>query len=259
MKKLFKLMIATMMALTMLAGCGDSKQKEESNKAKDLIQNAIAEGDEENFAETISYSLAGTVIAEGFSVDLTMSMELDVSLDHHKVYATGPMKMAMMGMDFEIPQDIYIIEEEGKFVSYIYNSESEAWIKAETDAANVDEYAENVSEIGELSQYKTYELTEEDGKYVVTGKLSGEGFAKAYMDSLSQASGLDIDMTTEDIDYKMVFNKDTGKIESYGVKIPSITSDTVKIDEYELIITYKQFGGVTVEVPQEIIDSAVQI
>ncbi|MGN0325698.1 MAG: DUF6612 family protein [Lachnospiraceae bacterium] len=206
-------------------------------------------------------------------------------------------EMAMLGLDETVPMEVYSVMEDDKVTSYGYNKDEDTWYYQEAeledtvDQDTLDEVTEAmytaIKEAGELAE-ETEEVEGEEC-YVITATLDGDAFAdimeplsKTLDDLMEEAGVEDLDM----VSYMEYLSADLtyyiSKKEGYLVKSEIDMSDSdlygmveqimkdmdaegdmdqidkISFSKLSVICTMSDINDTEVEVPDDVIDNAVE-
>ena len=221
MKKALALVLVFAM-LFVVAGCGKkddggsgSKGTLTAREVADKMIEATSKVKSVKNDITCKITIDMAIEAEGTSFDMSMKMDMAMesitSSDPVAAYTKTDMVMEYMGQSETQATEIYLVEEDGEFVTYtLFDGD---WDRSVVDAAYKDQMAKGI-DYSYLKDVKDDVLTLEkktekvDGKetYVLSFSVSGDYLTSLGMD-MEELVGMGVDMT--DISFPMTMYIDT--------------------------------------------------
>lgn len=244
MRKISLVLMLT--ALLVLAACGESKT------VSGVIEETI-----EKSKELESYTVEMKVDTAMMGMDMTIDGKGDVTHNPDTMYME--MKMGMTGLSVDI--EMYAVENEyymGMFGEWFIMDEEELGIES------FDQL--NEEELEKLKQFEEqFEMTEEDGKYVLT--LSGEGeeyekLIETYVDTAMGDIGMDPeaeamfeDLKVNSFEMELTIDKKTMLMETQTVAADlEIDGESVPINVEATILNVNAVDPI--EIPEEVKENA---
>lgn len=223
MKKALALVLVFAM-LFVVAGCGSKDDGGSGSKAPltarevaDKMIEATSKVDSVQSDITCKISIDMAIEADGTSFDMDMKMDMAmqtiVSNDPVTGYFKSEVAMQVMGMDETQTSEVYLVQEDGEFVTYTYTPDDESWERTVADEEYQDKMAQG-TDYSYLKDIKDDDLTlakkteKVDGKdtYVLSFTVSGDYLENMGM-NLDELMGAGIDMSK--ISYPMTMYIDS--------------------------------------------------
>lgn len=225
MKKALALILVFAM-LFVVAGCGNkdddggsgSKAKLTAREVADKMIEATGKvkSVQNDITCNITISMAMNADGEEFSMDMEMDMAMQSITSNDPVagYFKTEMTMDAMGMNETETTEIYVVEEDGEYVSYTYTESDGSWERSIADEQYQEKLSEGADTYNYLKDMKDDDLnlakkTEEiDGKdtYVLSFTISGDYLEEMGM-NLEELMGAGLD--TSKISFPMTLYIDT--------------------------------------------------
>lgn len=245
MKKLWTVFAVALIML--LAACGGQPT------AGDVLKDAIEANEKLD-----SYSSDMKIETEAMGMKVTIEASGDVTHNPDTMYLD--MSMGMMG--FSIDFEAYVVDEE------MYMGMFESWFIVEDDEMELGDFDQLTQEQleGLESLAEKFEMTEEDGAYVLT--LSGEGedfeevikpFLEASLADMTEDFGMGdefSDFTVNSLDLELKIDKKSKIIQSQSVTAElEVDGETYTVD---VEVNISNVGEVEpIEIPEEVKENAV--
>lgn len=211
MKKALALVLVFAM-LFVVAGCGSKDDGGSGSKAPltarevaDKMIEATSKVDSVQSDITCKITIDMAIEADGTSFDMDMKMDMAmqtiVSNDPVTGYFKSEVAMQVMGMDETQTTEVYLVQEDGEFVTYTYTPDDESWERTVADEEYQDKMAQG-TDYSYLKDMKDDDLTlakkteKVDGKdtYVLSFTVSGDYLENMGM-NLDELMGAGIDMS----------------------------------------------------------------
>lgn len=198
MSAILMLVVLTVISIT---GCSAKEQK--------ALSNAIQVANSAKSVETeTKVDMAGVVEAEGQKQDMSMTYTMNMSQFTEPLKTKGTVKMSVSGMSMEF--DMYMLEENGNFVSYMNMEQLGGWMKqtlcstSDMEEANQRSMQMNAKLFASESfSYERKDDITEDGKtyYVYDAVLKKEQMKEVLgsVQSFYDSTGMGIDEEIEKI------------------------------------------------------------
>ncbi len=209
-KKLTSYSILFLLLCLLLSGCETTPKEHEKMTAKELVTEMYAAINEQEITyEAIDIGMDASfgTKTDGFSMSLGLLLDLEleqwISPEPFAGYRKGTMKLEALTQDYEYALEDYLLEEDGKIVSYSYNGMTDEWTKEESALAPSDYYNEYFSQVAHLEpdfenaslQEETVTLNEKEA-YVLLTECSGED-VKELLDNLGFFEDFDFQVSVE--------------------------------------------------------------
>lgn len=211
MKKALALVLVFAM-LFVVAGCGSKDDGGSGSKApltaREVADKMIEATDKVDSVQsdiTCKITIDMAIEADGTSFDMDMKMDMAmqtiVSNDPVTGYFKSEVAMQVMGMDETQTSEVYLVQEDGEFVTYTYTPDDESWERTVADEEYQDKMAQG-TDYSYLKDMKDDDLTlakkteKVDGKdtYVLSFTVSGDYLENMGM-NLDELMGAGIDMS----------------------------------------------------------------
>lgn len=244
-----------------------------------IFEKAIEAAKEINNAEVkLESEQLVEIPSQSMSLNMDMDFELRMSMDPYAIHQKGVVKGAdPMDEDAEVEVEVYITDD----AFYIYDTEFEQWLKTNEmefvgTAVDAIEQSDTVQQLERIEQYaEEFEIEETDSEYIFTFIADGEKFHDLYQDILRKEllqdpsfqitedeSDILKNMDINQLDYEVVVDKET----LYTTAINMNMDISFEIEGEELFqtqrmkATYSNINDIEpIEVPQDVIDSAVEL
>lgn len=224
--------------------------------------------DTSTLTEEEASQLIGSLVDSGVSLDsnnstnfMYMNGTLYFSVGNNVSYAGGDIAVGMMGMfDESVNSEAYVDLVEGVQYSHQDNND---WVMSPADTADT-----NTSMFTNISDsFQSLSEPEFDGKLIkINAKISGdvlEGVSGTDLvdvgaEPVSVVITIDYDLNPVSVEFDMasMFDADTilgGDFAGSGMDMFKFRTTAASF-----VMTYDQIGNVIVEIPQEVLDSAVE-
>jgi len=269
-KKLVSLLFVGTLTLSMLTGCSLFPPTAES-----LMQNAF--GNEEVTSGEMGMkivskmTISGDFLGSDINLGMDMKMDMDVEFDEDTTYTSGDVDVSFMGMSMAEKTKAYT--QKDKDVVKTYTLTDDVWYlttaeidEDEKDDENTDAQSFKSFVQQDISIYKDLVLKEtekEDTEYVVTATVDFEDVNKLMdMSELMESMGTDVDIDWDEVSYNVTakFDKKTRLLKEMNMEVDTeeLKGEGFSIDEMSIVLTVKQLNDVEVEVPEDVIDEAVE-
>lgn len=260
MRKLLAVILASALALSLLAGCGSQKEEtkvtpQETASASSSAPEAAAETkeastpaetqapaateapaeevtvesllngyfDKVSAIQSMQYNMlmdvAMAVTVFGQSTDVKMNMDIYSETYGDNGYMKGTMKSDSYGEEMSQAVEQYIMVEDGKYVAYSLDGESDSWSKFETETPP---FSKDLIPKMDPSSF-TLETVSENGseQYKVSGSVDlKEMFEKmggSFEELFSGVMNMDEENFAGKAELSYYFNKDTRELENLKI------------------------------------------
>lgn len=200
---------------------------EEDVTAESLLNGYYdAAADIEKIAFNMKLNADIFMAAMGQESAVKMSMDVEFKTDGENSYMKGSMENESDGEKETSEVEQYIIQEDGKQVTYSYDADLESWSKYESDGATI------TKELIPVVNPSGLTLDDSGDQYVVSGPVdmgelmenAGETFSELFSGLVGAIdSGL---AGAADLEFR--FNKETKALESVTMDMASVLEDTFK-------------------------------
>lgn len=287
-KKISKLLIMTMVASSMLVGCGDKKDDKKTDAATDAekvsAEDVTAESLLNGVKDTVSnggkyYDMDVTMDisakidtalilgamgmgdqaagAEGALMDLTMTGTINAKMDEDTVGMDGKVSVAMMGESAEEPVKSWMQKnsDDNTVTTYAYDSTSNAWTYTTSATESPVEQIQETADVKEIiDALKDCKVEAAGDGYTITGALD----TKKMMDS---ASDSDVAGSMEayqeiidklNIPVSIAFDKDKN-LKSIDISVDKIEDPSFTLEKANIKITVNTLAGSdSLDVPEDV-------
>lgn len=257
MRKLFAVILALVLSMSLLAGCGDTKEEAnvtpqetaaetaaasetkdapaaeakseaapaaaaaESAPAEDVTAESLLQGyfDSAESVQSMSFNMlmdvAMKMAAMGQEEEMKMNMDVAMETYGDNAHLSGTMVSDTYGEKETSTVESYIMLEDGKYVSYSYDKDSESWSKSESDKPSISK--EMIPKI----DASKFQLEEDGGRYKISGSVEIKELIESMGDSFNELfsgfAGMDFGSFTGAANVEYYFNKDTKELEEVNI------------------------------------------
>lgn len=260
--------LATIMVLGSLTGCGAEKVTAES-----LLSNAFGTKEVASLDANVAFDLDMNVDASnlmGSNSDTDTTMNFAVSLDCNVqstkdvAHTDGKATVAVFGTKTKV--DIESYTDIKNKTAYTYNKDSDSWVKSDLDSSSFG--FNNLSDKLSADLFDNLTLAErksKDDDYVVTGTIAYKNikdFVGEELENLSENTGTDdLDLDKLSFDVTMNFDKDSKLVKSmtYYVDTKAFDSDDYTINKFEITTTVNSVNkNNELSIPKDVEKNAVE-
>lgn len=280
MKKWKMLLVATTMTFA-LAACNDTatpankEVKETTDMTLEEVYNKSLAVSEElsSVSAKVNLHQKMNIPSEEANVELKADMDMDVVIEPMQMYQKGTtsMKTEDGSMDESMETEMYFNGTE----FYMYEGTGKQWMKLPTDALGdvmaQTSSANPASSLAELEDYiKDFKFEQDDKNYILTLDASGDKFnelVQAQIDetlqSMAQAGeDVQLDVKINSISYLIHIDKESFQTTKVDVTVDmdmEAEGESINMNQ-DMKTDFSNFNGVEkIEIPQEVIDSAITI
>ena len=267
-KGFITIILATIMVLGSLTGCGAEKVT-----AENLLSNAFGSDEVASLDANVVFDLdmdvdASSLIGSDSDTDttmnLTVSLDCDVQSTKDVAHTDGKATVAVFGTKTKVDIESYTdIENE---TAYTYDKDSDSWVKSDLDSSSFG--FNNLSDKFSADLFDNLTLAERKSKnddYVVTGTIaykSIKDFVGEELENLSDSTGTDdLDLDKLSFDVTMNFDKDSKLVKSmtYTVDTKAFNSDDYTINKFEITTTVNSVNkNNDLSIPKDVEKNAVE-
>lgn len=245
-KGFIPVILATIMVIGSLAGCGAEKVT-----AENLLSNAFGSDEVTSLDANVVFDLdmdvdASSLMGSDSDADTTMNfavnLDCDVQSTKDVAHTEGKATVAFFGIKTKVDIESYTdIENE---TAYTYDKDSDSWVKSDLDSSSFG--FNNLSDKFSADLFDNLTLAERKSKnddYVVTGTIAYKNikdFVSEELENLSESTGTDdLDLDKLSFDVTMNFDKDSKLVKSmtYFVDTKAFDSDDYTINKFEITTT----------------------
>ena len=286
MKKLLMAMAAGTLTLG-LAACnetakpteGTPEEKQSDLTAEEVYENALKASEEMKSSEaTVKMDQKITVPSQEVEMNTNTNMEMEMTLDPLAMHQKGTMTMSAAGgeeMSMEI--DVYMTEDG---TMYMRDPQGEQWIKMTGAVPGLDQLTQQQPDPSEqLEQLQEYaedmKFEQNENEYILKLTADGEKFNELIKQTLQEQLPPEAleqmgeeeqkaleNMNINEMQYEMFVDKETFNMTAMNMIMSMSMEDqgeTVNID-IDTKTAYSNINGIEkIEIPQEVIDSAVEL
>ena len=280
MKKWKMLLAATSLTFA-LAACNETatpankEVKETSEMTLEEVYNKSLAVSEElkSVSAKVDLQQKMNIPSEDANVDITAVMDMDIVVEPMQMYQKGTtsMKTEDGSMDESMESEMYFNGTD----FYMYEGTGKQWMKlpvealgdvmAQTNSANP------ASSLAEIKEYiNDFKFEQDDKNYILTLQSSGDKFndlVQAQIDetiqSMAQAGeDVQLDVKINSISYLIHIDKESFQTTKLDVNVDmdmEAEGESINMKQ-DMKTDFSNFNGVdTIEIPQEVIDSAITI
>lgn len=182
--------LAGAMTAALLAGCGTKATPE--NLLRDMEKNS-----EEVGSTLMNFKMDLAMSYDSNDVNFGMDMDLEATAEPEASHGKGTVSMEMMGMDFDIPAEMYSVIEDDEYVTYTMMDDM--WTREVSDeddvTGEVDSMSESMAEYADQFTLAEELATVNDQEcFELTGELDGDIFGELMQtDLIGSLTGYGID------------------------------------------------------------------
>ena len=233
-EKIMAVGLAGVMTAVLLAGCATKATPE--NLLRDMEKNS-----DEVESTLMNFKMNMAMSDDSDDVNFGMDMDLEATTEPEASHGKGTVSMNMMGMNFDVPTEMYSVIEDDEYVTYTLMEDM--WTREVSDeedvTGEVDSMAESMAEYADQFTLAEELVTVNDQEcFELTGELDGDIFGEIIQPNLIDSlTGYGID---EELLSDMVF---PCTIDIYR---DSILPARVYFDMADTFASLLQDAGVTV-------------
>ncbi|SIT89045.1 DUF6612 family protein [Edaphobacillus lindanitolerans] len=285
MKKVLTALAAGALAFG-LAACSDkaepapgtSKEKTSDMTAEQVYEKAMEASKDMKSAEA-KMNISQDIEVPGQDVQMTSDSEFDVQmvLEPLAMHQKGKTSMKMNDEEMAMDIDMYMTEDG---TIYLYTPEADQWLKMEGMMEGLDQLTaqqpDPEEQLAQLQQYaKEMKFEQTDDDYVLKLDADGEKFNDLVKETMEEQLPPEMlegmseeerqsleNMNISDMAYEIHIDKKTYDLKAMNMKMTM----TMEAEGEEMTIAmdmksvYTNINGIeNIEVPQDVIDSAVDI
>lgn len=267
-KGFIPVILATIMVIGSLTGCGAEKVTAES-----LLSNAFGSKEVASLDANVVFDLdmdvdASSLMGSDSDADTTMnfavSLDCDVQSTKDVAHTEGKATVAFFGTKTKVDIESYT-DIENK-TAYTYDKDSDSWVKSDLDSSSFG--FNNLSDKFSADLFDNLTLAErksKDDDYVVTGTItykSIKDFVGEELENLSDSTGTDdLDLDKLSFNVTMNFDKDSKLVKSmtYTVDTKAFNSDEYTINKFEITTTVNSVNkNNDLSIPKDVEKNAVE-
>lgn len=260
--------LATVMVLGSLTGCGAEKVTAES-----LLSNAFGTKEVTSLEANVVFDLdmdvdASSLMGSDSDTDTTMNfaVSLDCDVQSTKDVAHTEGKATVAVSDTKTKVDIESYTDIKNKTAYTYNKDSDSWVKSDLESSSFG--FNNLSDKLSADLFDNLTLAErksKDDDYVVTGTIAYKNikdFVGEELENLSESTNTDdLDLDKLSFDVTMNFDKDSKLVKSmtYSVDTKAFDSDDYSINKFEITTTVNSVNKSNdLSIPKDVEKNAVE-
>lgn len=267
-KGFIPVILATIMVIGSLTGCGAEKVTAES-----LLSNAFGSKEVASLDANVVFDLdmdvdASSLMSSDSDADTTMnfavSLDCDVQSTKDVAHTEGKATVAFFGTKTKVDIESYTdIENE---TAYTYDKDSDSWVKSDLDSSSFG--FNNLSDKFSADLFDNITLAErksKDDDYTVTGTIAYKNikdFVGEELENLSDSTGTDdLDLDKLSFNVTMNFDKDSKLVKSmtYTVDTKAFNSDDYTINKFEITTTVNSINkNDDLSIPKDVEKNAVE-
>jgi hypothetical protein len=276
-KKISSIIIATTLLCPLLfSGCG-----KKAPTADDLLSSAWGSEPVESIDMDIDFAVDADIDVSQLMGDTSTSgstmMNMKITCNLNAIanltdsYINGKVDASLFGMSFSEPTKTYITTIDGQKYSISWDEDDSCWYKTAVDedtddnllAGNLDGNMITSIDSSIFESYELQEIEKDDTVYTVTGTIDYDKLADKMdmdiSDLMSDFSSEDTDFDNAKFDVTMTFDIDTQlcKTIDFVFDTETLNQEDTNFNELTITLTINQINDVDVEVPQDVIDSAI--
>ena len=266
-----RVLALTLLLLLVLSGCGEKQAPAPEPTPEPVTAESLLRDMNERLREQGSAS-AEVQAALSFTADnagetvafpLDMALTLDMIFEPLQYRAAGSAGMAFMGMDMDLPLEVYARQQDGSLCTYV--NVLDTWMRQSVGTAEGSglpaltgaDLSEEILAAAVLSEEPERVLDRDARRIDLT--VTGSMLQKALSAADSEASAEMDRIEWDGVSVNCVFwiEPETGLPVRLSIKTAGpIRSEGVSVDRLELLIDYTGFGGVSgVTIPPEALNA----
>lgn len=261
-KRIMAVGLAGVMTAALLAGCATRATPE--NLLRDMEKNS-----DEVESTLMNFKMNMAMSDDSGDVNFGMDMDLEATTEPEASHGKGTVSMNMMGMNFDVPTEMYSVIEDDEYVTYTLMEDM--WTREVSDeedvTGEVDSMAESMTEYADQFTLAEDLVTVNDQEcFELTGELDGDIFGEIIQaDLIDSLTGYGID---EELLSDMVFpcTIDIYRDSILPARIYFDMADTfasllqdagVTVSECYVDVTFMEYDSVgEITVPEEAVSEA---
>lgn len=267
-KGFIPVILATIMVIGSLTGCGAEKVTAES-----LLSNAFGSKEVASLDANVVFDLDMDVDASSLMgsdsdantiMNFAVNLDCDVQSTKDVAHTEGKATVAFFGTKTKVDIESYTdIENE---TAYTYDKDSDSWVKSDLDSSSFG--FNNLSDKFSADLFDNITLAErksKDDDYTVTGTIAYKNikdFVGEELENLSDSTGTDdLDLDKLSFDVTMNFDKDSKLVKSmtYSVDTKAFNSDDYTINKFEITTTVNSINkNDDLSIPKDVEKNAVE-
>lgn len=267
-KGFIPVILATIMVIGSLTGCGAEKVTAES-----LLSNAFGSKEVASLDANVVFDLdmdvdASSLMGSNSDADTTMNfavnLDCDVQSTKDVAHTEGKATVAFFGTKTKVDIESYT-DIENK-TAYTYDKDSDSWVKSDLDSSSFG--FNNLSDKFSADLFDNLTLAERKSKnddYTVTGTIAYKNikdFVGEELENLSDNTGTDdLDLDKLSFNVTMNFDKDSKLVKSmtYTVDTKAFNSDEYTINKFEITTTVNSVNkNNDLSIPKDVEKNAVE-
>ena len=267
-KGFIPVILATIMAIGSLTGCGAEKVTAES-----LLSNAFGSKEVASLDANVVFdldmdvdasSLMGSDSDANTTMNFAVSLDCDVQSTKDVAHTEGKATVAFFGTKTKVDIESYT-DIENK-TAYTYDKDSDSWVKSDLDSSSFG--FNNLSDKFSADLFDNLTLAERKSKnddYTVTGTIAYKNikdFVGEELENLSDNTGTDdLDLDKLSFDVTMNFDKDSKLVKSmtYTVDTKAFESDDYTINKFNITTTVNSINkNNDLSIPKDVEKNAVE-
>lgn len=267
-KGFIPVILATIMVIGSLTGCGAEKVTAES-----LLSNAFGSKEVASLDANVVFdldmdvdasSLMGSDSDANTTMNFAVNLDCDVQSTKDVAHTEGKATVAFFGTKTKVDIESYTdIENE---TAYTYDKDSDSWVKSDLDSSSFG--FNNLSDKFSADLFDNLTLAERKSKnddYTVTGTIAYKNikdFVGEELENLSDSTGTDgLDLDKLSFNVTMNFDKDSKLVKSmtYTVDTKAFNSDEYTINKFEITTTVNSVNkNNDLSIPKDVEKNAVE-
>ncbi|MGM9922061.1 MAG: DUF6612 family protein [Bhargavaea sp.] len=286
MKKLLMAMAAGTLTLG-LAACnetaepteGTPKEKQSDLTAEEVYEKALTASQEMKSAEAkVEMDQKISIPSQEVEMNTVTDMDMEMTLDPLAMHQKGTMSMsAAGGEEMSMDLDVYMTEDG---TMYMRDPQGEQWIKMTGAVPGLDQLTQQQpdpsEQLEQLQEYaKDMKFEQNENEYILKLTADGEKFNELIKQTLHEQLPPEMleqmgeeeqkaleNMEINDLQYEMFVDKETFNMTAMNMVMAMTIEEqgeTLNID-IDSNTAYSNINGIEkIEIPQEVIDSAVEL
>ncbi len=280
-KKITSMVLVATMAFSFTACAGKekdtaTKEQKQEVSAYEVLSDVADVSEQKGADTTIDLDIAAEVESDSFAVKGTI--DLKGSSDNKSAYAKADASVQYGEESQDIKGEAYVDGSSDEYTVYFGGEQAGGWMKMPLDSSMMEQSGVDVEEYSDAASKEKFDdlFTEENIKkyfddtavkekevagvkcYSVTATVNSDTI-KEGMDSLSDVAGEDIDLGDSTCDLEICVAKDTKEIKYIGFDANVGDNEYAKVSKCSIGITYNSFDVDTIEIPDDVKSSAVDI
>lgn len=194
-------------------------------------------------------------------MNVSIAVDCNMKSTDDLTYMKGNTEIGLFGMKYNTGFENY--SDNKNNISYSHDVDEDTWIKSDLDSKDTSfDFNTFIHELTPDDFTNLVLINEKDKKddtYDVSGTISYDSFQKFMNDSMKDTF-TETDTDNMDFDVIMNFDRKTKQIQCVTLTVDSNTAktDDYVINAFDLVVTVNSINDVSVKIPNDVIESAIE-